>query len=289
MNQNFKFINEDHPSIEELARELKEGKPIYTEIKWIQKNIKYGQAEILDLEEKLKEPVGLRRDYEVLGTGEGECLEQSFLLISLLRKKGLDAKVALVCRDKDLLEKYYALLGDYEEGLPHPFDHAVVAVPTGNNYLFLDLRGTRKHLRYYAWAILSDEEVNHYFYNERKMGILPRLQTEWVPLTSFTEGHLDFEPISVESPYTKKPVFYLRVNDINWMLLSKWDLERNMEVESKYFKKGRDEIKYVSKSEIPITTLEWLDQAKEESKVFASKIQKKLGRWKPEFTCRYIM
>lgn len=221
MKMQVKFVNPQHPAIRNLALELKNEEPIDSELRWIRDNINYGMMGCLDLELELNEPVGLRKDYEVLQTKEGICSSNSFLLASLLRNRMNPDKVKLVF--VSVKESVYQrfLLGE----LTDPYDHVCVGIFNKDNVEILDPTRGQRNVAYKIYRLADDYTTFNNLWLQRNMGIISQLKSGWVSLAS---GRRNGKMLKVYGELDKNK-FY-RVYKLDYPsigLVEGWDLILN--------------------------------------------------------------
>ena len=171
MNSFGNFINPSNKLIKRIEAKLRNKKPVHGEMEWINKKIKYGSEQLIDLEFKYLEPVGLRKDYEVIKTREGSYLERVILLASLLSLR----------YGKENIE-IYGKEAEWEDSIYEPFNNIILYLK--NKKLFI----TPKEILY---SDEVDKEELYHFENEefeedtwriRNLGMKSLFKLFWEPI-----------------------------------------------------------------------------------------------------------
>jgi hypothetical protein len=269
------FINPRHPAIRKLASKLEDKEPVEAELSWIGDNISYGMERCLDLELELKEPVGLRKDYDVLQTREGICTDQSFLLASLLRNRmpSADIKLVHVASEKSY-EEYMRRIGSFEE-LGDPYDHICVGIINEGNVEILDPVAGKRNVEYKHYYVADDYTAFLRLYEQRNLGMVSILKSGWIPLVA---GIKNNKILNIYATLVM-PKFYRMYTILDYGLMETWDLAPSTPeiVDERFVKLIDQDVLPISENELGSATKKLLKR-QVQGRSFVEKLKKMLDR-----------
>lgn len=274
-----KFINPNHPEIKKLASKIKHSKdPVYDSVKWVSENIYYGREKCIDLELEKNKPISLKTDYEVLKTREGICVDQSFLLASILMNLFENKKIKLVeTADEESVSYYIESMGTGIE-LEDPFDHLCVGLVKGDELILLDPVVGAIDIEYDYINVLDADDpiVDVKFHNQRFKGMISTMKQGFAKLFSDEKNgvYLDYSAMIDENK------LHRLYEHSQFGLLETWNLKpRKPEKISKEFvEMMEDSLDPVKKEDVDKSIQKSLFQQVQD-RSFVDKVKKRLENY----------
>lgn len=277
------FINPDHPSIQGLVDEVSE---MSEEIGWntipqlslelVNDKISYGREKCIDLELEKKKPISLKRDYEVAETGEGICVDQSFLLASILKNLVDEEKVQLVeVGDEDSYEMYLNSLGNLGE-LENPYNHVCVGILEDDDWTLLDPVNGDINRNYKCERAIPEESINMRFRNQRESGIIANMKHGFLRLFNDQKNGIFMD---YSATLDNSNLFRLyRSGDYG--LLETWDLNEKTpeKIEEKFVEIRDYDIKPIGRNSVNKRMRKNL-LSQVQDREFIDKVKKRVGNY----------